>query len=162
MLKRSDLLNSLLPKESGVYFWYVNQKGAHQLGIDINQCNKKNEHYLVYIGLAKSIHQRLTWHAFDKHTPSTIKSGFLSTLRQTLSALLVGNMNDSESTINDFMEHNMVVEFELRKDYIEYEIELINRFNLPLNLKNNKSNPFYKILKEKRKLSKLNSLKGIK
>ena len=158
MLSRNQIITSNLPKSSGVYFWYVNQKGADLLGIDISECHVKGGYYLVYIGLAKSIHQRLDWHCFDKHSSSTIKSGFLSTLRQTLSALLVGNMVDAEEIVNNFMSNYMMVEYETRLDYIDYEKNLILQHNLPLNLKNNKNHPFYKTLKLKRKESKLNSL----
>ena len=157
MINRIQLKNINLPSEGGVYFWYVTKEGAQQLGININKCFCKNNYYLVYIGLAKSIHQRLHWHAFDKHSISSIKSGFLSTLRQTLSALLVGNMNNAENIVNNFMNDNMVVDFEVRPDYIEYEKNLISYYDLPLNLRNNKNHPFYQTLKLKRKESKLNS-----
>jgi hypothetical protein len=159
MFNRNQLKDIHLPQEGGVYFWYINKKGAQYLGIDINKCSYKNKYYLVYIGSAKSIHQRLNWHAFDKHRISAIKSGFLSTLRQTLSALLVGDMINAEEKVNDFMNNNMLVEFEIRPDYVEYEKNLISQFDLPLNLKNNKNHPFYKLLKLKRKESKINSLK---
>ena len=157
MLKRIQLKNTNLPTDGRVYFWYVNKEGAQQLGINIDKCFCKNNHYLVYIGLAKSIYQRLNWHAFDKHSVSSIKSGFLSTLRQTLSALLVGNMNNAEEIVNNFMDNNMVVDFEVRPDYVEYEKNLILQYDLPLNLRNNKNHPFYQTLKLKRKESKINT-----
>jgi len=161
MFNRNQLKDICLPQERGVYFWYVDKNGAQQLGINIDKCFCKNEHYLVYIGLAKSIYQRLNWHAFDKHKTSSITLGFLSTLRQTLSALLVGNMVNAEESVNSFMDDSMLVEFEVRPDYIEYEKNLISQYNLPLNLRNNKNHPFYKTLKLKRKESKINSLKLI-
>ena len=159
MFKRTQLKFINLPKDSGVYFWYISSEGASKLGIKVEKCFQKENKYLIYIGLAKSIKQRLEWHCFEKNRKSNIKSGFLSTLRQTLSALIVGNMNHSEKIINKFMDNYMEVEFEIRKDYKEYEKKLISEYNLPLNLRGNKSHPFYKTLKLKRKESKKNSLK---
>jgi hypothetical protein len=67
-------------------------------------------------------------------------------------------MNDSENIVNEFMNNNMVFEYEVRNDYVEYEKQLISNYDLPLNLKDNKQHPFYKTLKLKRKISKQNSL----
>ena len=66
-------------------------------------------------------------------------------------------MNNAENIVNNFMNDNMRVDFEVRPDYIEYEKNLISYYDLPLNLRNNKNHPFYKTLKLKRKESKLNS-----
>ena len=162
MNSRVKLKSINLPKSSGVYFWYVSSEGASKLGVDIKNCFQKENKYLVCIGLAKSIKQRLEWHCFEQHRESNIKSGFLSTLRQTLSALIVGNMIHSEEPINKFMDNHMGIEYEVREDYIEYEKNLISKYNPPLNLKGNTNHPFYKTLKLKRKESKTNSLKHIK
>ena len=162
MLNRNQLKSRGLPKEGGVYFWYISREGALRLCIEVNDCFEKEKKYLIYIGLAKSIEQRLNWHCFEKHRESNIRSGYVSTLRQTLSALLVGNMNHSEEIINTFMDNYMDVEFEIREDYIEYEKNLISEYSLPLNLRGNTTHPFYKTLKLKRKESKANSLKNLK
>ena len=161
MIKRIQLKSISLPKDSGVYFWYIDGKGALKLRINVEDCFQKDGLYLIYVGLSKSIKQRLESHCFGKHRESSIKSGFLSTLRQTLSALLVGNMNHSEEIINLFIDNHMSVEYKIREDYIEYEKSLISKYNLPLNLRGNRTHPFYKTLKLKRKECKINSLKNI-
>jgi len=146
------------PNKSGVYFWYISKQGATRLGIEVKDCLNKDDKYLVYIGLAKNLNQRLDWHYNDKHSPSSIKSGFVSTLRQTLSALLVGEMVTAKPIVDKFLREEMEVEYEVCDNYFERELEIINSFNLPLNLKNNKHHPFYKFLKEARKQSKVKSL----
>jgi len=148
----------IFPKQSGVYFWYVTKKGAIQLGIDVTDCFLKSDKYLVYIGLAKNLNERLNWHYNDKHSPSSIRSGFVSTLRQTLSALLVGEMVTAKPIVDKFLREEMVVEYEVCFNYKEKELELIGSHNLPLNLKNNNNHPFCKTLKQLRKQSKKQSL----
>ena len=89
---------------------------------------------------------------------SSIKSGFVSTLRQTLSALLVGEMVTSKEVVDHFLRKEMKVEYEVCSNYKERELELISKYDLPLNLKNNSKHPFYKKLKQLRKDSKKKSL----
>jgi len=149
---------STFPKKSGVYYWYITKQGASLLGIDIKNCTFKNGKYLVYIGLAKNLSERLDWHYNDKHSPSAIRSGFVSTLRQTLSALLVGEMVTAKKIVDNFLRIEMKVEYEICDDYKEKELELIKSNNLPLNLKNNTKHSFYKTLKNARKQSKAKSL----
>lgn len=150
--------NMLFPKESGVYYWYISKQGASRLGINIKECTFKEGKYLVYIGLAKNLDNRLNWHYNDKHSPSSIRTGFVSTLRQTLSALLVGEMVTSKKIVDEFLRKEMRVEYEVCSNYKERELELIKSYNLPLNLKNNSKHSFYKTLKEARKQSKAKSL----
>jgi hypothetical protein len=149
------------PFESGVYFWYVTKNGADKLGIDVSKCHVENNMHLIYIGLAKNINERLNWHLNDSHSVSSIRSGFVSTLRQTLSALLVGNMVASKEVVDEFMRNHMAVRYEICKNYKEKEISLIREYDLPLNLKGNTGHPFYSTLKKLRKESKKLSLKMI-
>jgi predicted GIY-YIG superfamily endonuclease len=147
-----------IPEENGIYYWYITKQGANQLGIDVVDCEIKDNKYLVYIGLAKNLNKRLNWHYNDKHLPSSIKSGYVSTLRQTLSALLVGEMVTSKEIVDKFFKEVMEVKYEVCKNYKEKELQLIASYNLPLNLKNNSHHPFYKTLKAARKHSKKKSL----
>ena len=146
------------PEKNGVYYWYITKQGADQLGINVVNCKVEDSKYLVYIGLAKNLNERLNWHYNDKHLSSAIKSGFVSTLRQTLSALLVGEMVTSKEVIDKFLKEEMEVKYEVCKNYKEKELQLIISYNLPLNLKNNTHHPFYKTLKAARKHSKKKSL----
>ena len=145
------------PSASGVYRWYVSLEGAQALGIDVSQCTRSGENYLVYVGLAKDLRQRLDWHWNDKHTPSSVRSGFVSTLRQTLSALLVGEMVTARERVDQFMRQCMCVEWEVCADYQEREAQLIQEHSLPLNLRGN-THPFLATLKRKRKESRQKSL----
>jgi hypothetical protein len=146
------------PSLSGVYYWYVSKIGAEKLGIDVSECLKEDDMFLVYIGLAKNINERLNWHLNDSHSHSSIRSGFVSTLRQTLSALLVGNMVSSKEIVDEFLRKEMKVRYEICQDYEDRESKLIKEHNLPLNIRGNRSHPFYSTLKKLRKKSKETSL----
>ena len=145
------------PSASGVYRWYITLEGARALGIDLEGCTRSGGHYLVYVGLAKDLRQRLDWHWNDKHSPSSVKSGFVSTLRQSLSALLVGEMVTARERVDSFMRTQMRVEWETCENYQEREADLIREHSLPLNLRGN-AHPFLATLKRKRKECKRKSL----
>jgi len=115
-----------IPKVGGVYFWYIDREGATKLGIPIDGCTVKGEYYLIYIGESKDLRERLEWHTTGKHTlfgtpttklksdfgvPTNIKSGFLSGLRQKLSALLFGNWH-SKKAVDELMDNHMRVEYQ--------------------------------------------------
>jgi hypothetical protein len=55
---------------------------------------------------------RAKWHILQKHSVSAVKYGTLSTLRQSLSALLDIDMSFSEEDINMFMDNNCYWEWE--------------------------------------------------
>ena len=55
---------------------------------------------------------RAKWHILQKHSVSAVKHGTLSTLRQSLSALLDIDMSFSEEDINMFMDNNCYWEWE--------------------------------------------------
>lgn len=147
-----------IPTEPGVYFWYVTKSGAHKLGLDVQDCTQENNLFLVYVGLAQNLNQRIDWHLNDSHSISSIKSGFVSTLRQSLSALLVGEMVTSKEVVDHFMRTEMKFRYEICPNPKEREDVLISSHSLPLNLKGNKSHKFFKILKESRKNSRKKSL----
>lgn len=154
-----------IPSESGVYFWYVTESGAQKLGLDVQDCTQENNLFLVYVGLAQNLNQRIDWHLNDSHSVSSIKSGFVSTLRQSLSALLVGEMVTSKEAVDHFMRTEMKFRYEICSSPKEREDSLIAAHSLPLNLKGNKGHKFFKILKESRKNSRkksLNMISGLK
>ena len=49
---------------------------------------------------------RAKWHVTQKDSISAIKRGFISTLRQTISALLDEDMSKSTDSINQLMDNN--------------------------------------------------------
>jgi hypothetical protein len=71
----------------------------------------EEEYIALYFGISKDMRGRIRWHASQKHSPSAVSKGFLSTLRQTLSALLDIPMTESYQTINDFIDSNCIWEW---------------------------------------------------
>lgn len=128
------------------------------------------EYYYIYVGIAvkESIRDRLNWHINQHHTQSSIESGFLSTLRQTISSLVSCNQYDEKAT-NDFINSllieyhpiNLDIKSEKAKKLIEdIEKNEIKNNILPLNIRDNKRDILKKYLKELsriRKISKANT-----
>ena len=150
----------------GVYCWWFDETAYKKLlgnasGIDcsrlITATYKGKEYYALYFGQAKkkTLAARLKWHICQKHTPSAVKSGALSTLRQTISALLGIDEAKSESAVNQLMDDHCLVEcwsIGLAKiDAVEHQV--INQGYFPLNIQSNKSvsSEWKKFLKSRRK-----------
>ena len=103
-----------IPKEPGVYRWWFPRDLAEKLleplaGVDTKQISKKKiidgkEYWCLYFGIAKDLRQRIRWHACQKHSPSAVKHGFLSTLRQSISALLGLDQTMSAAAVSDVLE----------------------------------------------------------
>lgn len=124
-------------------------------------------YYYVYVGVAvkESIQERLNWHVNQKHSKTSVESGFLSTLRQTLSSLIAGNQYDEEAT-NDFIDTLFIeyypIDYPIKSKEAKVLIEEIEKSELnsnviPLNLRDNKNNvvkPFLKELSIARKIAK--------
>lgn len=154
--KVKDLRISLKTKQDGisqdpgVYRWWVKKEAAKKLlstmpKIDWSkvQSAKINgkEYLALYFGIAKHLRQRLNWHINQEHRPSAVRSGFLSTLRQTLSALHGVPMSEAENTVNDFMDENCYLEFghtTSRQDAEEKERYELTHNYYPLNVQGNK------------------------
>ena len=131
---------------------------AKVLKVPIDDCKYvKDQGYLVYVGIAKSMRQRLVWHVTQKHLPSSVKSGFLSTLRQTLSGLARVSMDKTDAV--DHIIDQMFVEFEYcaSKEEAHIEQDYFHTYVLPLNIIGNR-HPFAKELKRLRKESKAKAL----
>lgn len=114
-------------------------------------------YYALYFGMSKDMKERIKWHICNKHKPSAVKSGFLSTLRQSISALLGMPMSISESDVNKFMDDYCYLEW----DYTETEQDAKNiehteltqhDYSYPLNIQGNitVSNMYLKDLKDLR------------
>ena len=156
-----------IPKVGGIYFWWVNSEAAAVIdnlspNTQMGMCQKRNingeEYSLVYVGLAKNLSSRVKdWHIKQKHSDSAVRSGFISTLRHTIAAILGQNLYAQEA-INNFQNKYMLVGFIETEDYKVEELKFIGSCSLPLNIRDNKVHPFYKELKALRKISKQNSL----
>lgn len=99
-----------------------------------------------HFGMSKDLLDRLKWHICQKHTTSEIKSGYISTFRQTLSGVLGLDASLSENAVNDLLDSHCLVEY----DYTDTEKEAKLReeaelcapdYYYPLNIQSNKSVP---------------------
>ncbi len=153
-------------KRSGIYKWWFRGTAIDSLLTPLGNVNKEQllhkkinnvGYYALYFGIAKSCRERLAWHIGQHHNPSSVKSGYLSTLRQTLSALLGCNMTKSEKEVNEFMDDNCYLEWEYTNNREEAHIiessELCNNY-YPLNIQGNKVVP----CEIKRKLSQIRKM----
>ena len=102
-----------LPDKPGIYAWWARE---NELQIILNSLNlqyaaiknsleEQNGYYCVYVGIAarESVKSRLSWHIKQQNTISSVKSGFLSTLRQSLAGILNVPMTDT-ARVNAFMD----------------------------------------------------------
>lgn len=123
-----------------------------------------HNYYYIYVGVAikESIRSRLDWHINQKHSKSSVESGFLSTLRQSISSLVCGDQYNETET-NNFID-NLIIEYypinlEIKskdaKEKIEkIEKEEINKNVLPLNIRDNNNCILKEYLKELSKVRK--------
>lgn len=175
-LKGKDIIPALDGIETtGSYRWWFKEKCISILSLTDSDSRlllqKKYNgitYYALYYGIAvkETIRKRLDWHINQIHKESNIKSGYISTLRLTLGALLLHSMtikDPSESTkcVNAFIDNNCIVEW---IPYLENEktrivsdetIELAKEYWYPLNIaKNHSSNKVKTYTQELKRLRK--------
>lgn len=187
LIKANALRDKTLSKEipnnkPGFYKWWAKEDELEVLLNSKQLTNKyleailpyltkkiiNNEYYYyIYVGVAikESIYARLDWHVNQRHTRVSVESGFLSTLRQTLSSLIKGNQYAEEKT-NIFIDKLYIeyypIDLNIKNDDAKINIENIEKGEmikncLPLNIKDNKNEllkSFLKGLKNARKNSK--------
>ena len=141
-------------KRPGFYRWWFRKNAAEFLiknMIDwlpvkdrfLIQNFDGEEYIALYFGISKDINGRIRWHASQKHTSSAVSKGFLSTLRQTLSALLERPMSLSYQDINCFMDCNCIWEWSYTDTYeMARQVELNtlspnSPYYYPLNVESN-------------------------
>ncbi|MCK3655246.1 hypothetical protein A4G19_05595 [Pasteurellaceae bacterium Macca] len=138
-----------IPQQYGVYRWWFPIDSAKVLiaplvGVDESKIQKEfigdKEYWCLYFGISKDLRARSKWHIAQSHTESAIKHGFLSTLRQTLSALLQKPMSDSQECVNHILDKAYwdwcVTESEGTTKAIEKKY--LSEGYYPLNITNNK------------------------
>lgn len=178
-LREKENLTNISKKLPGYYKWWASEKELKTLLNSKYIDNKyfkallpfltKKEikgktYYYIYVGVAinESIRERLDWHINQHHTKTSVESGFLSTLRQTLSSLVAGNQYDEKNT-NEFIDKLLVeyaeVDLEIHSKEAKEKIEKIekdeiNNNVLPLNIKDNKNEMLTNYLKELRSARK--------
>ncbi len=137
-------------RRPGVYRWYFNKEFLdilNQVGLPQNPNGKileKESLFCYYIGIAETLNQRFLWHLEQKNTINALSSGFLSTFRRTLLAVLGIEYNNSDEALNAFMrEWHIEWKANENKDEaiaIEHaELEKSYGFIYPLNHQGNKS-----------------------
>ena len=163
-IRDKDYLHNIPNNMPGWYKWWAPEK-ALKLLLDSSYVSKKYfldllpslttkringvNYYYIYVGVAikESIRDRLNWHVNQHHTKTSVESGFLSTLRQTISSLVAGNQYDEIATNNlidmliiEYYPVDMLIKSDQAKEKIERieKEELANNL-LPLNLRDNKN-----------------------
>lgn len=108
-LLRVQLMNgeSTISNREGIYCWWFKKNSAEiilsKLGLDESEIDiiqkrdiEGEEYWALYFGISNDMLGRTKWHILQKHSVSAVKHGTLSTLRQSLSALLDIDMSFSE------------------------------------------------------------------
>lgn len=148
--KNKDFLRKI-PDKPGYYQWWAPKSVVKELlgcfyeQVFPNMTKGKDEldgFYYIYVGIAtKSLRNRLGWHIKQKNRLSAVKSGFLSTLRESISSL-VSDQSDTEYT-NKILDQ-MIVLYKVTDDFEKEETKEIESHCLPLNI----SKQHNKLLKE--------------
>jgi len=100
-----------VPTDPGVYWWYFPESALERFEI-AQRCRlaslrlRRNEdgRVCLYHGMAKSLSQRIEWHAAQALRIGALSSGFLSTLRFTLLALNDFDYLAGSAEIDRFMD----------------------------------------------------------
>lgn len=144
--------SDFLKKEPGVYRLWVKEAPSLDILKGLNCQNmadkllKKNIHgtvfFAMYFGMSKNMFDRFKWHVLQNHDVKTVKSGTLSTLRHTLSAILFKNegLTSTKVKLDKWMDENCFFEWEYMpgKSMAAYvEEEEISRNIYPLNIQDN-------------------------
>lgn len=158
MIKVSVLREQLLSKtsginkESGIYCWWFKKDIAEsfisKLQIKPDEINKIQKriidgetYWALYLGISKDMLGRAKWHVTQKDSISAIKRGFISTLRQTISALLNKDMSQSADDVNKLMDDSCYWEWEYDQSPENRESAELSSESVcyPLNIKKNKT-----------------------
>ena len=151
-LLRVQLINeeSEICKQPGIYCWWFKKDSAERIlsilnlkESEIDRIQKREiegeEYWALYFGISNDMLGRAKWHILQKHSISAVKYGTLSTLRQSLSALLDIDMSCSEDAVNKFMDRNCYWEWEYTDDFKEKETIELSSDNkcYPINIQEN-------------------------
>lgn len=143
-------LGTVADKSPGIYAWWFKEEAAWQLlkplePVDHSRLARRTIDgepcVALYFGISRDLRSRIRWHVAQKHTPSAISKGFLSTLRLTICALLGLPASVAEQAVNDFMDANCYISFAHVPTLAEAEAEEAEELSTnyyPLNLQGNK------------------------
>lgn len=122
-LRDKSSLKNIIENKPGYYKWWAEKKEVILLlkHLDlktsiIDSLEKNNNKFCIYIGVAikESVRDRLDWHINKINSPSAVRNGTLSTLRQTISSILFQDMNLTNET-NEFIDKLYVQPFYINK-----------------------------------------------
>lgn len=180
MLKAKDLrdknyLLKISNKKPGYYKWWANKEQLELILKELDEkleniesyIEKKDNKYCIYVGIAvrESIRARLNWHINDKHSDTRVKTGTLSTLRNSIASIVSHNVYDKEAT-NKFIDLLEIEYYEsyypIKSDNAKQELhnkerDLLSKNLYILNIQENKfiyALPIKKKLRRLRKISK--------
>lgn len=162
-LRNTDILKEV-PRKPGYYKWWAMKEDLtdlfEQLSVDGSEALPRIEtkefngvtYYCIYVGIEKSLYQRMNWHVNQLNSKENVRNGTLSTLRLSITSIFGKDAIDNDAT-NAFIDKLIVEVFECEtyEDAREKELECLHSDYLyVLNIKDN-SHP----LAPKQKLKEL-------
>ena len=137
-----------VPTDPGIYWWYFPESCLTDFRItehcDVSKFilrRTKNGKYCLYHGCASSLRQRVKWHSSQKLRVSALKSGWLSTFRFTLLALIDLDYSSEEDALNHFMDR-LEISWQTFNSKSEAKLaetaELRGKYHYPLNIQENR------------------------
>ena len=162
---------SVVPKAPGVYGWYFD---ALPSGVPTEGVHASEFGHLLYVGIAPRRPRASDSRPSQQHLRSRIRSHFRrradsSTLRLTLGSLLADELDlrlqttgnsgrftfgAGEAELSNWMSRHARVAWVVDAEPWLLEAELISSLVLPLNLDQNRRNPFRRSLAEARRLQR--------
>ena len=137
-----------IPSSPGVYWWYFPQTALDHLCIaelsDVSKLRLRHApdgKICLYHGMANNLAERVQWHAAQKLTLSSLRSGFLSTFRFSLLALNGFDYLQGVQKIDEYFD-GLSVAWRVATTRVEAEqmerAELQGEHHYPLNIQGNR------------------------
>lgn len=161
---------SAVPRVAGVYAWFFRTVPGT---IDVSKCRRFDGMTLLYVGIApkkpykdgrrssSTLHQRVRYHYRGNAAGSTLRLNLGCLLSEALGIELrrVGSgsrrtFSVGEQTLSDWMGNNAFVHWLEHSEPWTVEEDVINRFDVPLNLDQNTHNAFHPELSAARRRAK--------
>ena len=174
-LRNTESLSNVSDNLPGYYKWWAERPELDRILSELETefsevssfIERKDNLYCIYVGIAakESIRKRLNWHVNDRHTPSRVVHGTLSTLRQSISSIVAHNQYNQDAT-DEFID-KLTVEWFALDDPIKSqtaidklhakEQEIMSEYLCVLNIKDNRfpqARPIKRRLTALRRVSK--------
>ena len=153
--------------QPAVYKWFLKKTACEQYGIPYDNSTKDSEDYVeVYVGIANNMRQRANWHWNQKFKASSVRAGAISTLNQTIAAILDTTYTENDyDQVKAFQHQNMKLQVyqycSSKKEAEDIEKKLISTLRYALNIRDNSQHPFCSQLKAMRSSCKKRSFAKI-